>query len=257
MRLLCRPAHLSLLTRRLYPSLAAVSLDGAPTCVLPNGPYGLDRGSRSSGSGRPGVSSRPSRSRTSCPGTSSLRPGLSSWVERGSSGSIWMSHCRTFHGLGHRCQIGSPTLRPSFVSPLRIAEREASPHMPSADHGSVLTMALLPEIERRPVNGSMPSAGSLRRATPRPDASGLRASRANRRVLVLPTESHLRRAADRRGGQGSPGGAHRDASGWRREPGLGLIWTRDAGHATAALHPAVGVSGAPPIDAKRLPAPVP
>jgi len=56
--------------------------------------------------------------------------------------------------------------------------------------------------------------GRSRRTSPRPDAPRPRAGRADRGVLVLPAEPIVRRAADRRrGGQGRPGGARRDAEG--------------------------------------------
>jgi hypothetical protein len=65
------------------------------------------------------------------------RPGPSPW------------HPRLLpEGLGHRYEIGSPTLRlrPSPSTP--VAECPASPNMSSADHASVLTMPSLPENER-------------------------------------------------------------------------------------------------------------
>jgi hypothetical protein len=65
------------------------------------------------------------------------RPGPSPW------------HPRLLpEGLGHRYEIGSPTLRLRPRSLDTGSGVPASPNVSSADHGSVLTMPSLPENER-------------------------------------------------------------------------------------------------------------
>jgi hypothetical protein len=51
-------------------------------------------------------------------------------------------------GLGHRYEIGSPTLRLRPRSLDTGSGVPASPNVSSADHGSVVTMPSLPENER-------------------------------------------------------------------------------------------------------------